>query len=75
MNAVCSIPIFLTVKKLAAEMTANKIVTLSSIVEFDKDKLNILSKGKWKYKAYLILDKKLYEYIINAKGPFIYNYG
>jgi len=56
-------------------MTANEIVTLSSTVDFDKDKLNILSKVESKYKAYLIFDKKLYEYIINAKGPVIYNSG
>ena len=60
-------------KKVVAEMTANEIITLSSIVDFDK--LNILSKGESKYKAYLILYKKLYEYIINAKGPVIHNSG
>ena len=56
-------------------MTANEIITLSSIIDVDKDKFNILSKNESKYKAYLILNKKLYEYIINAKGPVIYNSG
>jgi len=47
----------LNVKKLEAEMTANKIVKLSSIIHFDKDKSNILSK---KYKADLTLEKGIY---------------
>ena len=33
----------LHVKKLVTEIAANEIVKLSSIVDFDKDKLNILS--------------------------------
>ena len=47
----------LTVKKLVAEMTENEIVKLSSITDFNKDKLNILSKSKLKYKADLTLNK------------------
>ena len=38
-------------------MTANEIAKLSSIIDFDKDKLNILSKGESKYKADLTLDE------------------
>ena len=34
---VCRIPMILTVKKLLVGMTANEIVTLSSITDFDKD--------------------------------------
>ena len=56
-------------------MMVNEIVTLPGIIEFDKDELSILSKGESKYKADLILEKKLYEYIINAKGPVMYNFG
>jgi len=38
----------LTVKKVVAEMTANEIVTLFGVLDFNKDKLNILSKGESK---------------------------
>ena len=38
-------------------MSANEIVKLSSIIDFDKDKLNISSKDESKYKADLTLGK------------------
>jgi len=38
-------------------MTANEVVKLSDMIDFDKDNLNILWKGKSKYKADLTLDK------------------
>ena len=56
-------------------MMANELVKLSSITDFDKDKLNILLKGESNYNVYLILNKNLYAYIINAKVPVIYNSG
>ena len=62
-------------KKLVIEMMANELVKLSSITDFDKDKLNILLKGESNYNVYLILNKNLYAYIINAKVPVIYNSG
>ena len=38
-------------------MTANDIFKLSSIIDFDKDKLNTLSEGESKYKTDLTLEK------------------
>ena len=57
LKEVRGIPMILNVKKLVAEMTANETVKLSNIIDIDKDKFNMLSKGKSKYRADPILDK------------------
>ena len=56
-NEVCRMPMILNVKKLVEKMTTSEIVNSSSIMDFDKNELYILSKGELKYNTYLTLDK------------------